>query len=222
MLPSQDDYLMILVRAIVIDDDPFVRSSLTAGLAHYGIEVIQSFENGSSGVSSISTIDPDVAIVDLDLGPGPSGIDICHSLRKHKPNLGLVLLTSYQDPRIFDPSSTSLPKGCRFISKSDLNEFQVLVETVLSARAKPFMESRKIESHSTSLTSNQLEVLKLIAQGLSTEEIALNRGVSAKAIESSIAKIQKVAGFKKSKSLNQRVQLARFYFFLSGKKPPGA
>jgi DNA-binding NarL/FixJ family response regulator len=213
---------MILAKALVIDDDPFVRSSLTAGLAHYGIQVARSFDNGSSAISAISTIDPDVAIVDLDLGPGPSGIDICHSLRTHKANLGLILLTSYQDPRVFDPASTSLPKGCRFISKSNLEDFKVLVETVLSARAKPFMDSRKTENHSDVLTSNQLEVLKLIAQGLSTEEIASNRGVSAKAIENSIAKIQKVAGFKKSKSLNQRVQLARFYFLLSGKKPPGA
>jgi DNA-binding NarL/FixJ family response regulator len=213
---------MILAKALVIDDDPFVRSSLTAGLAHYGIHVAQSFDNGSSAISAISSIDPDVAIVDLDLGPGPSGIDICHSLRTHKSNLGLILLTSYQDPRVFDPASTSLPKGCRFISKSDLEDFKVLVETVLSARAKPFMDSKKAETHSDVLTSNQIEVLKLIAQGLSTEEIASNRGVSAKAIESSIAKIQKVAGFKKSKSLNQRVQLARFYFLLSGKKPPGA
>jgi len=213
---------MILVRAFVIDDDSFVRSSLTAGLAHYGIKVVQSFDNGSSAVSAVSSLDPDVAIVDLDLGAGPSGIDICHSLRSHKPNLGLVLLTSYQDPRIFDPASSSLPKGCRFISKSDLDEFQLLVETILSARAKPFMESKNIQSNSTTLTSNQLEVLKLIAKGLSTEEIALCREVSAKAIESSIAKIQKVAGLKKSKSINQRVQLARYYFFLSGKKPPGA
>jgi DNA-binding NarL/FixJ family response regulator len=213
---------MILAKAIVIDDDPFVRSTLSAGLAHYGIQVVQSFDIGSSAISAISTIDPDVAIVDLDLGPGPSGIDICHSLRTHKPNLGLILLTSYQDPRIFDPAGSSLPKGCRFISKSELEDFKVLVETVLSARAKPFLESKKISSDSTVLTSNQLEVLKLIAQGLSTEEIASSRGVSAKAIESSIAKIQKVAGFKKSKSLNQRVQLARFYFLLSGKKPPGA
>jgi DNA-binding NarL/FixJ family response regulator len=213
---------MILAKAIVIDDDPFVRSTLSAGLAHYGIQVVQSFDIGSSAISAISTIDPDVAIVDLDLGPGPSGIDICHSLRTHKPNLGLILLTSYQDPRIFDPAGSSLPKGCRFISKSELEDFKVLVETVLSARAKPFLESKKIASDSTVLTSNQLEVLKLIAQGLSTEEIASNRGVSEKAIESSIAKIQKVAGFKKSKSLNQRVQLARFYILLSGKKPPGA
>jgi DNA-binding NarL/FixJ family response regulator len=84
------------------------------------------------------------------------------------------------------------------------------------------MDSKIASNQASSLTAIQLEVLKLVAQGLSTEEIASNRGVSVKAIESSIAKIQKIAGLNKSKSLNQRVQLARFYFLLSGKKPPGA
>ena len=213
---------MILAKVIVIDDDPFVRSSLTAGLAHYGIQVTQSFENGSSAIEALRSLEFDVAIVDLDLGPGPSGIDICHLLRSKQTNLGLILLTSYQDPRIFDPSSLELPKGCRFISKSSLNDFKVLVETVLSARVKPFQSNNLLQSGSSMLTTNQLEVLKLIAQGLSTDEIAKIREVSPKAIESSIAKIHKAAGFKKSKSMNQRVQLARFYFLLSGKKPPGA
>ena len=213
---------MILAKAIVIDDDPFVRSSLSAGLAHFGIKVVQTFDNGSSAISALAGTEPDVAIVDLDLGPGPSGVDICHSLRQHRSNLGLILLTSYQDPRIFDPASSALPKGCRFISKSEFDDFKFLVETVLSAKAKPFLDSKIASNQASSLTAIQLEVLKLVAQGLSTEEIASNRGVSVKAIESSIAKIQKIAGLNKSKSLNQRVQLARFYFLLSGKKPPGA
>lgn len=213
---------MILAKAIVIDDDPFVRSSLTAGLAHYGIQVVHAFENGSLAIAVTGGDDIDVAIVDLDLGPGPSGIDICHSLRTHRPNLGLILLTSYQDPRVFDPASSTLPKGCHFISKTDLNDYKILVEAVLSARAKPFNAVKRSEARSSTLTVNQLDVLKLVAQGLSTEEIARSRGVSVKAIESSISKIQRAAGIKKSKSINQRVQLARFYFLLSGKKPPGA
>lgn len=213
---------MNLAKVYIIDDDPFVRSTLSAGLAHYGIHVIHAFESGSAAIEAIKSEVPNVAIVDLDLGPGPSGIDICHSLRNHQPEIGLILLTSYQDPRIFDPSSLSLPKGCRFISKSDFKNFQILVEAVLSARAKPFLPIKSSDNNSFALTDNQLEVLKLIAQGLSTDEIAIKRGVSVKAIESSISKIQKAGGFKKSKSINQRVQLARFYFLMSGKKLPGA
>ena len=213
---------MILATAMLIDDDSFVRTTLQAGLAHYGIQVSDSFESASAAIKSITESNPDVAIVDLDLGPGPSGIDVCHTLRTHKPNLGLILLTSYQDPRIFDPTSSNLPKGCRFISKSELTDFNLLVQTILSARMKPFHSKAEGSSDTSTLTTTQLEVLKLVAQGLSTDEIAKIRAVSPKAIESSIAKIHKAAGLKKSKSMNQRVQLARFYFLLSGKKPPGA
>ncbi|CAN2220102.1 CitB Response regulator containing a CheY-like receiver domain and an HTH DNA-binding domain [Candidatus Nanopelagicaceae bacterium] len=213
---------MILATAMLIDDDSFVRTTLQAGLAHYGIQVSDSLESASAAIKAIAESNADVAIVDLDLGPGPSGIDVCHTLRTHKPNLGLILLTSYQDPRIFDPSSSNLPKGCRFISKSELTDFNLLVQTILSARMKPFHSKAEGSSDSSTLTATQLEVLKLVAEGLSTDEIAKIREVSPKAIESSIAKIHKAAGFKKSKAMNQRVQLARFYFLLSGKKPPGA
>jgi DNA-binding NarL/FixJ family response regulator len=213
---------MILATAMLIDDDSFVRTTLQAGLAHFGVHVSESLESASAAIKSISQSKADVAIVDLDLGPGPSGIDVCHTLRTHKPNLGLILLTSYQDPRIFDPTSSNLPKGCRFISKSQLTDFNLLVQTILSARMKPLQSKAEGSSDSVSLTTTQLEVLKLVAQGLSTDEIAKMREVSPKAIESTIAKIYKAAGLKKSKSMNQRVQLARFYFLLSGKKPPGA
>ena len=213
---------MIIATAMLIDDDSFVRTTLQAGLAHYGIQVSDSLDSASAAIKSIPRSNADVAIVDLDLGPGPSGIDVCHTLRTHKPNLGLILLTSYQDPRIFDPSSSNLPKGCRFISKSELTDFNLLVQTILSARMKPFHSKAESSSAASPLTITQLEVLKLVAQGLSTDEIAKIREVSPKAIESTIAKIHKTAGLKKSKSMNQRVQLARFYFLLSGKKPPGA
>lgn len=213
---------MILATAMLIDDDSFVRTTLQAGLAHYGIQVSDSLESASAAIKAIGESNADVAIVDLDLGPGPSGIDVCHTLRTHKPNLGLILLTSYQDPRVFDPSSSNLPKGCRFISKSELTDFNLLVQTILSARMKPFHSKSEGLTDSSILTITQLEVLKLVAQGLSTDEIAKIREVSPKAIESTIAKIHKAAGLKKSKSMNQRVQLARFYFLLSGKKPPGA
>lgn len=213
---------MTIATAMLIDDDSFVRTTLQAGLAHYGIQVSESLDSASAAIKSITRSNADVAIVDLDLGPGPSGIDVCHTLRTHKSNLGLILLTSYQDPRIFDPTSSNLPKGCRFISKSELTDFNLLVQTILSARMKPFHSKAESSSDSSTLTTTQLEVLKLVAQGLSTDEIAKIREVSPKAIESTIAKIHKTAGLKKSKSMNQRVQLARFYFLLSGKKPPGA
>lgn len=213
---------MELARVLLIDDDLFTRSSLTAALDGVGVRVIASTENGSLGLEVMKSSNPDVAVVDLDLGPGPSGIDICNALRMHNPLIGLVLLTSYTDPRVHDPSNSQIPKGCRFLSKNEMSDIKILVHEILIARNKPLSVNRNKRSTVIQLTDSQLEVLIAVAKGLTSAEIATERGVSVKAIEAMISKIYRILGIAKSKSLNQRVQLARKYFQLSGKKIPGA
>jgi DNA-binding NarL/FixJ family response regulator len=213
---------MGLASVLLVDDDMFTRTTLSAALSAGGINVVAATDSAAGALENLLSLDPDVAIVDLDLGPGPSGIDICHALRSQKPNLGLILLTSYTDPRIHDPSNSQLPKGCRFVSKSELSDFKFLIEEIIIARNKPFAPAklRKVNDHR--LTDVQLEVLIGVAQGLSSAEIATNRGVSVKAIEGIIAKTHVALGINKSKSINLRVQLARSYFELTGKMPPNA
>jgi DNA-binding NarL/FixJ family response regulator len=213
---------MDLASVLLIDDDLFTRTALSAALSARGINVLAVTNTAADALEKLKTLDPEVAIVDLDLGPGPSGIDICHALRAFKPNLGLILLTSYTDPRIHDPSNSQLPKGCRFISKSELDDFKVLLEEIIIARNKPFAAPKPRKASNHKLTDVQLEVLIAVAQGLSSTEIAASRGVSIKAIEGIIAKTHSALGISKSKSINQRVQLARAYFQLTGKTPPNA
>jgi DNA-binding NarL/FixJ family response regulator len=213
---------MVLASVLLIDDDLFTRTALSTALSSRGINVVASTDTAAVALEHLKNLNPDVAIVDLDLGPGPSGIDICHALRSQKPNLGLILLTSYTDPRIHDPSNSQLPKGCRFISKSELSDFKVLIEEIIIARNKPLSPTKLRTVNDHKLTDIQLEVLISVAQGLSSSEIASNRGVSVKAIEAIISKTHAALGIRKSKSTNLRVQLARTYFQLTGKMPPNA
>ena len=212
---------MIIAHAVVIDDDAFVRSSLTAGFRSFGIKVVGTAQNFADALDICKKNSVDVAIVDFDLGPGPNGIDICYSLRKIFPDIGLILLTSYRNPKIADPHMLPMPKGTRFISKTDLGDFQILANEVIAVKAKPLSKTFRFVEKS-SLTSIQLEVLRMVSEGLSTLEIANRRQVSVKAIEGVISKIHSILNLEKSKSQNQRVQLTRAYLKLSGKKPPGA
>jgi DNA-binding NarL/FixJ family response regulator len=100
--------------------------------------------------------------------------------------------------------------------------FKSLVDRVYSAKVKPLTAATHEKSPTNPLTNNQLEVLKLVAEGLSSAEIAEIRKISVKAVEGTISKIQKILNISRSRSFNQRVQLARLYFTMSGKKPPGA
>jgi two-component system invasion response regulator UvrY len=213
---------MRLADVILIDDDQFVRTALSAGLTAYGINTLNTFGNASEAVGYIKSHKVDVAVVDLDLGPGPDGIDICRLLRETQPNIGLVMLTSFSDPRIWQPDAAPLPRGCRFVTKSNLSDFSKLVTEVLSARKTPNEKINYNIKRDDLLTSAQLEVLKMVAMGMSSNEIAAQRDVSVKAIEGMISKIYQEMELNRDKSLNPRVQLARAYMKLSGKTPPGA
>ncbi len=217
----RDNSSVSIANVILIDDDSFIRSSLSAGLSAYGINVVGVVENISKAFDLLDKNVVDVVVVDLDLGPGPSGVEISHYLRKRFPKIGLVMLTSFTELRIAKPNSISLPKGCRFISKSSLKDLGELVNVILIAKTRPMAAAPKNKSE-TSLTDTQLEVLKLVAEGFSSFEIAERRGVSQKAVEGIISKIHNSLDLPKSKSVNMRVQLARAYFTLSGRKPPSA
>jgi DNA-binding NarL/FixJ family response regulator len=213
---------MIAAKILVVDDDAFVRTTLSASFLSYRIQVVAAVGSASEALDALSSGEIEVAVLDLDLGPGPSGIDIAYSLRKAKPDLGLVLLTSYSDPRIADPSSLPMPKGCRFVTKTNLGDFKILVAAVLGARMQPLSAPHITGEHEFQLTATQLEVLKLVAEGLSNSEIAVVRKVSVKAIDGIIAKIYLELNLEKSSRTNQRVQMVRAFFALSGKKAPGA
>lgn len=202
---------------IIVDDDQFVRSTLSAGLSAYGISTVGAYSDALSTIECLKKCNPDVAILDLDLGQGPSGIDIAQRLRKEKRDIGLILLTSYSNPRLSHPGLFELPRGCRFITKGDLTDFSLLVNEILFARKFPLAETKSIENIDTPLTQMQLEVLKMIASGSSSQEIADIRHVSLKAVESMITKIYKALELTDDPRVNKRVQLARKYFSLIGK-----
>jgi DNA-binding NarL/FixJ family response regulator len=78
----------------------------------------------------------------------------------------------------------------------------------LAKRALPWVRSGPISS----MSSVQIEILKDVAAGLSTSEIARNRGVSEQAIDKSINRISRNLGIPKSADSNMRVQIVRAYF----------
>lgn len=162
----------------------------------------------------------EVALLDLDLGPGPSGIDIAYALRDDSPSIGLVFLTSFSDPRLKDPGERPLPVGARFLVKGRLKDAEDLRRVLLDARHSPIRTVRA-DVDPTALTSVQIEVLRLIAAGDSNAQIAAKQSVSEKAIERTVQRISETLGLSDSGG-NRRVLLSRAYAELTGKALPSA
>jgi DNA-binding NarL/FixJ family response regulator len=213
---------MKLGRILIVEDDPFVQMTLAQALESANFEIVARVATPTEALNVAKSGNVEVALLDLDLGPGASGIDVAHALRQHNERIGLILLTSYTDPRISDPNSRSLPKGTIFLTKSRITDIHDLSAAILQVKLWPVESKRNTATSRSHLTEIQIEVLKLLAEGLATSEIAERQGVSDKAVEATITRLHNLLGLEKNKKLNPRVQLARAYFALSGKKPPGA
>lgn len=216
-----DNVSVTAPSVIIVDDDHFVLTTLKYALEGLNIQVAGTTSSASGALSICRRTPVDVAVLDLDLGPGASGIDVAYALRKDVPTIGIVFLTSYTDPRLSDPLCRDLPKGAIFLTKSKLSQIETLVSAILTTYRSP-VKFIANNLKTTNLTIRQIEVLKLLAEGVSTTEIANQLDVTEKAIEAMISKLYSKLSLESHKGINKRVQLARAYFSLAGKKPPGA
>lgn len=210
-----------MASVLLVEDDVFSRSTLGAALVGANIEVKGQVAKASEAIRAVTKFSIDIAIIDLDLGPGANGIDIAIALRDINPRIGIIILTSYSDPRVANPNALTLPKGSKFVTKSSLSDFSSLITMILELKNQPLNNKNGSRIERVEFSENQLSVLQGVAEGLTTKEIANRAGVSEKAIEGTITRLHSMLDLPKEPFLNPRVQLARAYFQLSGKKPPG-
>jgi DNA-binding NarL/FixJ family response regulator len=209
---------MPLARILLVEDEPFVRSMLSVALAALSIDVVANCANAREAVAAVQGHDIEVAVLDLDLGPGPTGIDVAYALREIQRTIGIVFLTSFSDPRILEPQGRALPRGSRFLVKSALGSPDLLRDAIVEARNDPLKDTR-LSLSNAGLTTNQIDVLRLLSLGRSNAEIAQEMGVGEKAVERTISRIIEVLQIDRS-SGNARIQLARRYLEMSGKALP--
>jgi DNA-binding NarL/FixJ family response regulator len=212
---------MALARVVLIEDDLFTRSTLSALLTHRGFEVVGQTESVEEALMLQRLYSPEVALVDLDLGPGPNGIDVATALRRVNPKIGIVMLTTFIDPRFTGTSNLPMPKGAKFLTKGELSDVSILVTSILQVMRNPLSHSKQPRGSNSLLTEGQIEILRLVSEGHTTASIALTRDVSEKSIEATLARIHSSLGLPKTKQLNPRIQLTRAFLSLAGKKPPG-
>lgn len=209
------------VHAAVVEDDPFARLTLVEALTANGITVVYDTDSAADALKHIPSHKPDVAVLDLHLGSGPTGIDLAVALREHAPKLGVVLLTSFDDPRLLGPTLPSAPTGTQYLPKRSVTSIAVLLTAVrdaIGAAGNPVPRNRNVPPKTpdkpeiAALSDTQMDTLRLVAKGLSNAEIARQRGVSERAVEAAISRLAKQLSVPTDPLSNQRVQLANVYF----------
>jgi DNA-binding NarL/FixJ family response regulator len=206
-----------LGTVLIADDDHFIRKSLESALKNSGFEVTTAAPTVGEALKGYKENSAEIALLDLDLGLGPTGIDLAHALRKIDPKIGIIFLTTYLDPRFVDSSDRTLPPGSRYLVKSEIDNLAQVVSVVLQTKHKPFNQNINHMNKFESLTDLQIDIWRAVASGLSSSEIAEKRGISEKAVEATLARIYFFLEIKKDKAHNPRVLLVNAFKRMSGK-----
>jgi DNA-binding NarL/FixJ family response regulator len=112
-----------------------------------------------------------------------------------------------------------LPANTGFLRKdlvADTDHLLDAIEAVLADRASEIRQDFPAEAGVGDLNKKQLQVLRLLAEGLTNSEIANRSELSVKSVERYLAQIFDVLGISSDNGVNQRVEAARRYYLTAG------
>ncbi len=203
-------------RILLADDHPMVRRGLRMVLdAEPDLTVVAEAGDGAEAVSLALENEVDLAVLDVAM-PRMTGLQAAAELKKRRPELRSLMLSMYDSEQYFFEALKAGASGYVLKSAADRD----LVEACRSAmRGEPFLypaaisalirdfldrASRGEEVPSDPLTPRELEVVKLVAEGHTTDEIAKELVVSKKTVEHHRSHILEKLGMR------DRVELTRY------------
>lgn len=201
-------------KILIADDHPIFRTGLREVLAEdASLEIVAEAGDGETAWRQIQQLKPHVAVLDLDM-PGMNGLAVARKAVEARLRVALVVLTMYKEARVFDEAIEAGISGY-VLKDSAATDLLGCIRSVLSgqafispalsslllnrkAQAKAFLDKRP---ELASLTPAERGVLALIAQNLTSKEIAARVGISAHTVENHRANICRKLNLQGSHSL---------------------
>jgi DNA-binding NarL/FixJ family response regulator len=176
-----------MIRLVLVEDHTIVRQGLKLLLSQSAEFKVQGEAGtGIEGMTVIARIKPDVALVDLTL-PDMSGIEVIHEVRRVSPETRVVVLSMHSSPQYVQPALRA--GACGYLVKgADVEALADALRTVMSGEQYLSPTVRRCaETHAPAgaetLSARELEVLRLVAQGKTSAEIAVILSLAPKTVE---------------------------------------
>lgn len=207
-------------RVLLVEDYLPLRTLVGEALKAADFDV-QSFASSVEALAKFQVDAADVLVTDIDLPDRPNGVELATIMRAQDSGLALVFLTNYPESTAFT-GTVEPPKPYAFLQKSYLESSEKLIEAIESALADSVSPVRISESDGhplSSVTATQLEVIRMIAAGLTNAEIANRRGTNQRAVERMLYRLFAQLGIANDPSHNPRVILTNMYTQAFGYPP---
>lgn len=186
------------IRVLLADDHQMVRAGIRQLLEGAGdIQVVAEAGDGEEAQSLIQKHKPDVAVLDIQM-PQASGIEVTRWVRAHLPEVGVLILTAYDD----DPYVMAvLQAGANgYVLKTanteeliqavrDVHEGKSALDPAVTRKLMSSLFKRPEKTAVEPLTDRELDVLRLTAKGFTNKAIGVQLSISDRTVQGHLAHI---------------------------------
>ncbi len=209
------------IRLLIVDDHLLVRTGIKGLLSNLNdIIIVGEAENGISAIEKVKELNPDVILMDISM-PDISGIQATEIIKKHNHKVNVLILTMHENEEY---TFLSLQKGASGVIHKNISKEELInaIKTVASGKkyfgsslTQMLIESllqkvednkERLDKKNIILTKREKEVLGLIANGYSNQEIGLKLGISSRTVDTYKTNLMQKLNIKTTAAL------ARFAF----------
>jgi DNA-binding NarL/FixJ family response regulator len=180
------------ITCVIADDHPAVLEAVAEYLAHSGIDVVARARDGEEALERIEQRKPQVALVDVRM-PKVGGIELARRSQRSTPDTSVLLYTGYGDRALL---TEALDAGVRgfVLKEAPMDDLVRAVQAVAAGGSyvdpvlAGTLAAASLGSAMPQLTQRERDVLRLLADGLSNEEIGKRLFISAETVRTHVRK----------------------------------
>lgn len=187
---------MFRPNILIADDHPLLLKGLEDFLKEKKYNIIAACTDGLSAYNTIVKEKPDIAILDIEM-PHMTGIDIAKNCNRHNINTKIVLNTLYKEKRLFEDAVKYNIHGY-LLKEFALTEIEACITSVCQGKSyfsekiyKRFSHASQDNTNIKNLTPSEKKILRLIADEMTSSEIATFLNISVRTVEKHRANIIK-------------------------------
>lgn len=206
---------MTATKTLIVEDEPLFRELIQHQLSRDpDIDVVAEASTGEDAIGLVEQFQPEVVLMDIELGNGMSGIEAGFAIKYARPNIGIVVLSSHVSKQFIVNSG-----GWSYLLKRNVRDISSVARAIRGASWGMLVIDPQItdmlnpreDTPLVKLTIDQLQLLERVAHGLSDTAIAQAMDIEQTQISTKLIEICEVLGIQLDSRIDTRVAAVKAY-----------